>query len=566
MIKSITRHILAVVAFALCLLLAFAALVFDLKLTSQNKTALLNTASALALSYSQEADPAEQIIAMKKAANGMRVTIIAADGTPLADTTVAASSMQNHADREEIKTAKAAGVGVSTRASETIGQKLVYAAAKTKNGDYVRISIKQNGFLMDVLSLLPWLILSALLALILALALAARFAKSVSKPLLELGDTLKKVKDGSEILPVDDYTYPELQEMAHDISDLSQEIRNSINRLEGERTRKDYILDNMHEGFVMLDNTDTVLTINSAACEAFECEKAAVNGKSILHATRNIPLLDAITAVRKSGDHTRVLLSLPMCREGEAYISAVQQSGGVIVIIQDVTERLNAAKMRQEFFQSASHELKTPITSIQGFSELLLNNDMKAEQTNEIYARISKETSRMTTLINDIIMISRLESGDVSFEKELIDVGAVITEICTDTMAQAKANGITLTCDAVSAVRSISRREIYELCSNLVQNAVKYNREGGKVEVKLTSHESNLTLSVFNTGEAIAPEYQSRIFERFFRIDKGRSKAAGGTGLGLAIVKHIALRLNASISLETVDEGNTFLVTIPKQG
>lgn len=563
--KSIMRHILAAVAVALCLLLAFAAFVFDIKLTSQNKTSLLNTASALALSYNEDMDAAQQIAQMKKAANGMRITIIETDGSPLADTNASISEMENHADREEIKTARAAGTGVSTRASETIiGQKLIYAAAKTKSGDYVRVAVKQNGFLLDIVSLLPWLFLSAALAMVFASAMAARFSKSVSKPLLELGETLKKVKDGTVTVSPEDYSYPELQEMACDINDLSQAVNNSLRRLEGEKQRIDYILNNMHEGFIMLDDTDLVLAINTAACAVFECEKQNVSGKSILHATRNIPLLDAISSVRKSGTHARVLLTLPLGKEGEAYINSVQPDGGIIVIIQDVTERQSAAKMRQEFFQSASHELKTPITSIQGFSELLQTSDMDKEQLKKVYTRISKETSRMTTLINDIIMISRLESGDVSFEKELIDVGAVITEICTDAMAQAKQNGITLTCNTVSAVRSVSQREIYELCSNLVQNAVKYNREGGRVDVRLTSNDGNLTLSVFNTGEAIAPEYQSRIFERFFRIDKGRSKAAGGTGLGLAIVKHIALRLRADVSLETSPLGNTFNVIIPK--
>lgn len=561
--KSILKNTLFVVATALCLMLVFAACMFDIRLTNQNTQSMQNTASAFALSYNENEDVEKQVKQMQLAATGLRITIIAADGTVLADTNADVSNMPNHLNREEIKLARAAKKGVSVRASETLGEKLVYAAARTDSGAYVRIATEQTGFLHDVLSLLPWLILAAIVSMLVATILARKFASSLSKPLIQLGESLKSVKDGEVALEPNDYPYAELSDMAVDINEISKEISNSLKRLEGEKARIDFILDNMQEGFAMLDCDDTILLINSAACNAFMCDKNAVRGKNMLHATRNIKLLDAIAQTRNGSGQCTLPIALGASRQGEAHISTVADESGIIIIISDVTERHNAAKMRQEFFQSASHELKTPITSIQGFAELLSDGiTLDDEKLSEIYKRIAKETARMGTLINDIIMISRLESGDLAFENEPLDVGAVIAEICNDAKAQAAQNDITIVCNADSAIRSISRRELEELTGNLIQNAIKYNKPGGRVEVRLKAENKALVLSVFNTGEPIAPEYRTRIFERFFRIDKGRSKAAGGTGLGLAIVKHIASRLNASIALNVSEDGNTFVITM----
>ena len=541
------------------------ALVFDIKNTESAKRSLEQTASAMALRYTPTEDADAAARAFSNAAKGLRVTIIAADGTVLGDSETDYKTMENHAQREEIKAAQAARVGISVRASATLSQKMIYAAVRTQNGDYVRTAGVYGGFLQSVTMLLPWLFVAAGIALFMALCVAKRFAASVSKPLSQLSDSLKLVKDGGIALDAAAYPYAELQEMAADINEISAEVAEALGRLANEKARIDYILDNMDEGFVLLDDDDTVLLINTAACRAFTCAQAAVRGKNILHATRNIPLLDAIAAVHKGGDHMRVPLSLPENRKGEVNISAVAPDGGVILILSDDTERAAAAKMRQEFFQSASHELKTPITSIQGFAELLAGDmPIDAEKQQEIYLRIAKESARMTTLINDIMMISRLESGDIAFEPELVDIGTVVSEVCADAQGLCAESGIAMHCSVISAVRTACVREIREIAGNLVQNAVKYNKEGGRVDVTLANCDGALTLTVFNTGEPIPPEYRTRVFERFFRIDKGRSKAAGGTGLGLSIVKHVAQRYGASVKLASSAEGNTFTVTFPK--
>ncbi|MEG0484225.1 MAG: ATP-binding protein [Oscillospiraceae bacterium] len=564
--KSIFKGTVYSLCVGLSLCLVLFAIVFDVRGTQNARREMENTAAAFALAYNPKESANEQARAFSNAAKNMRITIISQDGTVLGDSEADYKTMENHGDREEIKAAKAAKVGATSRVSETLGKKMVYAAVRTQSGDYVRLAGAYGGLLVNIAMLLPLLLVAAAFSLLVAAGVAKKFAASIAKPINELSDSLKLVKDGSMSLEPSAYPYEELQDMAADINDISAEVSAGMQRLESEKARIDYILDNMYEGFVLLDENDMMMLINTAACQVFGCAQEAVKGKNILHATRNISLLDAIAEVHKNSGHTRVQMPLPQNRFGEVNISTVSPSGGVIIIIHDDTERINVAKMRQEFFQSASHELKTPITSIQGFAELL-GSDMPVaeEKQKEIFARISKEAARMTTLINDIIMISRLESGDIPFEAELVDIGALVSEVCADAESSAEKSNVSIICKAVSAVRTASKREMCELVSNLVQNAIKYNKDAGRVEVNLANNGGALTLTVFNTGEIIPPEYRTRVFERFFRIDKGRSKAQGGTGLGLAIVKHIASRYNASVFITAKEDGNLFTVNFPKE-
>ena len=223
-------------------------------------------------------------------------------------------------------------------------------------------------------------------------------------------------------------------------------------------------------------------------------------------------------------------------------------------------------RQRREFIANISHELKTPITSIKGFAELLCSDmPLGGNKQETISKRILKETMRMSSLISDIIMISRLESGDITFEREVLDLAAVVSECCSDAAEFARSSKVSISCTTQPCVLSASHREMSELAGNLITNAVKYNRQGGRVEVNLTNENGAPCLRVFNTGEPIAPEYAQRIFERFYRIDKGRSKAAGGTGLGLAIVKHIATNYGASVTVTAAPDGNTFTVLFPVQ-
>ena len=325
---------------------------------------------------------------------------------------------------------------------------------------------------------------------------------------------------------------------------------------------------------MLLDTDQNILLINASACRAFGVKKTEAQGKNILHATRNIPLIDGVAAACRKGGHVAVDTPLPDKRKGEVNISRVKPEdtgaidGGAIIIISDVTAQRNAAKMRQDFFESASHELKTPITSIKGFAELLCSDmPLGGNKQEAISKRILKETMRMSSLISDIIMISRLESGDITFEREVLDLAAVGERVLLGRggICQ-KQQGEHLVHHAALCAFGLPPGDERAGGQPHHQRRQAHNRQGGRVEVNLTNENGAPCLRVFNTGEPIAPEYAQRIFERFYRIDKGRSKAAGGTGLGLAIVKHIATNYGASVTVTAAPDGNTFTGAVPCAG
>lgn len=552
-----------------CLLLT--ALIVDHRSLQQMKEHLCRMVTVLAETKDVEPATDENAKKLSALAGGMRITLIGTDGTVLADSEGDHNAMENHTGRREFQQAMQNGTAAVVHRSELTGQRMMYAAAKTDYG-YIRAATPCRGFGHALLSLLPAFLFTGLVAFAAAAALSSRTADTVLAPVANFAKSLKSVQQGGVKLDPQKYPYEELRTMAGNINGMSEEIARNMRRLERERTKINYILDNMNEGFVLLDTQQNILLINEAACRCFRAEKKNVQGKNILHATRSVPVVDGVAAVLEKGGHVAVDLPLPDKKKGEVNISRVLPEdtgaidGGVILIITDVTAQRNAAKMRQEFFESASHELKTPITSIKGFAELLCSDmPLGGNKHEELSKRILKETVRMSSLISDIIMISRLESGDIMFERELIDLADVVDECCADAGPLAEMNHVAIHCSVQPSVISASHREMRELTGNLISNAVKYNRPGGYVDVRLENQNNAPVLTVFNTGEPIAREYLERIFERFFRIDRGRSKAAGGTGLGLAIVKHIATNYGASVSVAASEKGNTFIVKFPVQ-
>lgn len=572
--KRIQTSIFAVLAVGLVLCVLFTALILDRKLTKQTESGLVNLATALARNYDAAGDANLQAQTFAHDTENLRVTVIAADGTVRGDSQADYRTMENHANRAEIKEAKGAKAGVSVRASSTLRYQQMYAAVRMENGDYLRLATQYAGVLADVISLLPALCLAGLVALLLAMAISGRFSASITAPIAALSAGIKRVQEGGAPLIPETYCYEELQGMAGDINRMSDEIHKNMSRIAREKAKINSILNNMNEGFVLLDENQTVLLMNEAACAAFCCEPARAVGKNLVHTTRNIALLEAVSAVldaKKEQPYKALELLLANGAVDEVTISAVRandpltKQGGAILLLSDVTERHNAVQVRQQFFESASHELKTPITSVKGFAELLCSEvPLSAKQQSEIAARILKETTRMSSLIGDIIMISRLESGDIMFERELLDFARVVADTCNEAVPLAAQNSVRITCETQPCVLSASAREMSELVGNLVSNAVRYNKKNGRVDVKLQTENGAPTLTVFNTGEPIPPAYQARVFERFYRMDKGRSKANGGTGLGLAIVKHIVSTYGATVALSTTPEGNLFTVTFPK--
>ena len=565
--KTLMAGFVLILALTLVISGALNAFVFDKELISDTQQQLLSYASLIAMEFSPEKDANTQAKDFANSVQSVRITIIAADGTVLGDSQADYKVMENHLDRSEIIQAGFAGHGSSVRNSETIGKKLVYSAVKTSDGYYIRATKEVAGVLEGLKSIVPAMILVIFIALLMAALITHRFSKGFITPIAEMNESLISIKDGGKQLNPKDYRYAELEDMAIKINALSSHLSEYIGNIQLEKDKLNYILDNVSEGFILLDGKKNVLLINNAACDYLNCSKNSV-GENILYSTRNF---DFIRCAEKAvADKKQLKLDLQIAGKiiENVFTYAGEEnrfSAALIITMSDVTESRNAVKIRREFFSNASHELKTPITSIKGSAELLCSDlPILENQRNELLSRIGLESERMNLLINDIIMISRMESGDLSGERENIDIASVINESVSELKPLIEQENLAINLDLHPALVFADKKDIRGLVSNLLVNAVKYNRQGGAVDVSLSSTGDQAVLKIRNDGEPIPPEQQRRVFERFYRIDSGRSKAVGGTGLGLSIVKHVVDTLGGAVTLESsAENGTCFTVRLP---
>ena len=478
-----------------------------------------------------------------------RITLIGADGTVLEDTSANPAEMDNHADREEVKDALLKGSGTSVRYSKTLTEKTVYYARRMENGNVLRISTTQYTVMTVVLGLLQPLIYVLVLALILSFALSSRVSKSVIKPINEIDLDHPENSDA----------YEELTPLLHRILNQQKTIKKQLNEAKKHRDEFKLITENMSEGFLITDRDGRLLSCNSAALKLLDADE---NDGTVLSLNRTGDFRKTVHAALSGeraentmthGENTYNLIANPVF-EGDKTI------GAVIVII-DVTESRRRELIRREFTANVSHELNTPLTSISGFAELLSAGGVPEDTVTDFAKTIYTEAQRLISLVSDIIKISELDEKSVCYEKENVN----ITELSRDVARRLKMSadkknvkiGISGEDISVYGVRKILDEMIFNLCDN----AVKYNKEGGTVEIRVKKEDGKTVLSVRDTGIGIAPSQQSRVFERFYRVDKSRSKAEGGTGLGLSIVKHGAMYHGAEIKLtSTTGEGTEVTV------
>lgn len=565
--KSLMAGFVLILTLTLIISGALNAFVFDRELISGTKQELLSYASVISKEFDSSQDADIQAKNLAGEIKSVRVTIIAADGTVLGDSAANYKSMENHLDRAEIIQAGLTGKGSSVRNSETIGKKLVYSAVQTSSGYFIRTTKEVSGVFESLKSIIPAMILVILIALFLASILTGRFTTGFITPIAEMNDSLMSVKEGGNKLDPKAYRFAELEDMAVKINAISANLSKHIATIQHEKDKLNYILDNVGEGFLLLDEKKNVLLINDAACGYLICTKASV-GENILYATRNFDFIQC--ADKAIMERRKISLDLNLGGKivETVFTYAGEDSGveaALIITMSDVTESRNSLKVRREFFSNASHELKTPITSIKGSAELLCSDlPISDKQSKELLTRIGLETERMNMLINDIIMISRMESGELSGDSESVDISSVINESVNELLTLAEQENITINADISPVVIHANKKDIRGLVSNLLVNAVKYNRQGGTVDVSLSAQNGQAMLRVRNDGDPIPPEHQRRVFERFYRVDSGRSKAVGGTGLGLAIVKHVVDALSGTITLESnTEKGTTFTVHLP---
>ncbi len=480
-------------------------------------------------------------------ADRFRVTWIDADGTVLFDTQVEQSTMENHADREEFQEAVQNGVGSSVRLSVTLTEQTYYEAQRLHDGTVLRISTSQESAWSLIVGMLWPMILIAVLAMGLSAFLARRMARKIVEPLnaLDLEHPLK-----SDV-------YEEISPLLHRIHRQHNQITAQMETLRRKTDEFEQITGNMQEGLVLLSHEGTILSINPAAKQLFAAEDNCV-GKNFLMIDRTSGMRDAVNdALDKGRGSTRAN------RNGRDYqfdLSRIESDGaviGAVVLAFDITERLNSEQMRREFSANVSHELKTPLQAIIGSAELLENGMVKLEDTVRFVGHIRKEAVRLMNLIEDIIRISQLDEG-VALSAEEVDMLTLAEDVKTVLEPSAAEKDVSLQITGTGFNVHGVRRLLYEILYNLCDNAIKYNVCGGSVCIAVEKN----TLSVSDTGIGIPAEHHSRVFERFYRVDKSHSKQSGGTGLGLSIVKHAAAYHKAVLNLEsTPGKGTTITVT-----
>ena len=482
-----------------------------------------------------------------------RITWVRADGTVVYDTRADAETMENHAQRQEIQQALAAGEGESSRYSSTLLQKTVYYAQRLPDGTVLRLSAVRVTAGVLVLNMLQPILLVLAAALILSGVLAGRLARRITEPLNRLD--LEH--------PLENDTYEELAPLLRRMEHQRRQIDRQMGELRQRSEEFDQITGSMNEGLVLLDEAGAILSINPAARRLLDADGDCV-GQDFLTVDRDVTMSDALRQAAEQG-HSEFRGE----RNGREYqfdVTRIQTEGrtaGTVLLVFDVTERAFAERNRREFTANVSHELKTPLQGIIGSAELLENGMVKQEDVPRFVGHIRAEAQRLVTLIGDIIRLSQLDEGE-PMPTEPVELLAVAREVAENLRSAAETRNVTVEVTGTPATVSGVRRLLYEIVLNLCDNAIKYNTEGGRVEVEVAQDGGTAAVTVRDTGIGIPPEHQSRVFERFYRVDKSHSKASGGTGLGLSIVKHAVQYHHGVIQLKSeVGKGTEIRVTFP---
>ncbi len=465
-----------------------------------------------------------------------RLTWIDKDGKVLFDSKSNSEEMENHLEREEIQEAFDKGEGSSQRYSDTIMEKTLYHAIRLDDGTVLRISVSQAAVPLLLLGLAQPIIIVFIIAMVISFFLASRLSKRIIGPLIELDLDY----------PLENDSYDELSPLLSRISNQQKKIRIQENELSQRKNEFLAITSNMNEGLILLGSDKKILSLNPAA-ESFLSSEDECVGKAFIETERNQNIISALHKA-ESDDSGEVQIK----RNGricQLNISGIRDTGklmGFVILIFDITERINAESRRREFTANVSHELKTPLQSIMGSAELIENGIVKKEDMPEFIGRIRSESARLVTLIDDIIRLSQLDEG-VDLPGQEVDLYALAEECIEELRPQAEKKNVSLHIHGGRSVVQSVPSLISEIIYNLLDNAIKYNVDGGKADVTISEGK----ITVADTGIGIPAEHQERIFERFYRVDKSHSRETGGTGLGLAIVKHAAEEIGAEISLES---------------
>lgn len=484
-----------------------------------------------------------------------RITYVDESGKVIYDNEANVESMDNHGHRKEIREAEINGEGADERMSSTLSEKTMYYAVRLENGNVLRVSSNQASVWMLLLQLLPSFVAVLILMLLLSGVFASRLSGKVVEPL-----------NGLDLEhPEENDAYDEVQPLLSKIGRQSRQIRLQLEAARRQQKEFSIITENMQEGLLVIDRYTMVLSVNSSVGKLLKV-KEIKTGESVYLLNRSEEFRDVVGQVLEGKHEDKVLrldgsdiqvIANPVTRENK--------TEGAVILLVDVTEKVEREQLRREFSANVSHELKTPLTSISGFAEIMQDGFVKDEDVKVFAGRIYKEAQRLIRLVGDVIRISRLDEGGLPYQWEKLDLYSLTHDIFSTLHEAAEKQEVHMYMEGGSTVLDTVPMIMEEVLYNVCDNAVKYNRRGGEVFVRLKDGEDAVRVNVRDTGIGIPKEDQERIFERFYRVDKSHSKEIGGTGLGLSIVKHGVKTLNGRLWLNSEPgQGTEIIMEFPK--
>ncbi len=485
-----------------------------------------------------------------------RVTLISKDGKVLYDTHKDISQMENHMERQEIKDAIKKGFGYSKRKSQTFMKVYLYYAERLPDGEIVRVSIPQKTIFNILFDMAEPIIIVLLAVFVFSVVLSKKLTKSIITPLNNLNLDA----------PLENEGYDEISELLRRINTQQEQLKLQSQKIQRKKDELEAVIESMNEGLVILNSKNNIISINKSAEKLLAIDSANI-GNNIFLICRNLPL-EEILEKCKNGIRSNYIIDFATgtYQLNASPIMSNEKIVGIALLFFDVTEKEKTEQIRREFTANVSHELKTPLHSIAGYSELMANGIVKPDDYMAFSEKIHTEAKRMIQLIEDIIELSHLDEGATDMKQTEVDLFLLAQEVANSLSDKAKSSQVEINIKGEKAVFSGILPLVKGIVYNLCDNAIKYNKIGGKVDITVKNNVSNVILTVKDNGIGIAKEHHERIFERFYRVDKSHSKEVGGTGLGLSIVKHSAKIHNAKVEFDSdIGKGTEIKITFPKK-
>ncbi len=509
----------------------------------------------------------------------MRLTVIMPSGTVVGDTLEDPNVMDNHGDRPEVTAALDGGVGSSVRYSYTIGKNLLYMAVPISSGEELlgiaRVSVAVSAINRTFMIIFTKIVMFGIIIALIATIICWIVARRITQPLESLRDGAERFSNGEFNHRISTSGCEEFTELSMTLNNMASQLDRRIKTVIEQRKELETILASMNEGVMMVDNKERIITLNDRLKDFIHIDAPDVKGKMIQEVVRNTTLQriisDSLNGVESVED------DIIVDNDGERFLhvyatllsDAKGQKSGVLVVVQDVTRVRQLENVRREFVTNVSHEIKTPLTSIKGFVETLQDGAIdNSEESKRFLGIIAHQTDRLNTLVDDLLVLSRVqrdsEYKEIALTEENLKMVAQSAVTLCQVKAKAKQIDVCVECDEKINAK-INALLLEQALVNLIDNAIKYSSEKSKVIVRIEKKSDELLMMVQDQGCGIAAEHLPRLFERFYRVDKGRSRQLGGTGLGLAIVKHIARAHNGSVSVDSIPQkGSTFVVHLPR--